>query len=149
VDLSSAISVAASAALTPLIVSMWAKITPVASQSEFDHMGADRLRSRNKWLDRTFTILMFVGLAIPIALIPRLGTGRLAPWLIGLALGNMVVLPTAVIGALTLPKGAARFREFWRYYEVKWRIGLKGIAWVYGFISLVWIMCAVRLMLGT
>ena len=73
----------------------------------------------------------------------------LTPWLIGFAIGSMVVLPSAVIAVLTLPRGAVRFREFWRYYEVKWGIGLKGIAWVYGFITLVWVVSLARLLLGT
>jgi hypothetical protein len=148
VDRASAISVFASAVLTPLIVSLWARITPVAGQSEFDGMSADQLRSRNKWLDRAFTVLMFVGMAAPIPFLPNPGAKPLAPWLIGLAIGSMVVLPSAVIAALTLPKGAVRFREFWRYYEVRWGIGLKGIAWVYGLITLVWVVSLTRLLLG-
>jgi hypothetical protein len=149
VDRTSAVSVVASAVLTPLIVSLWAWITPVAGKSEFDGMSADQLRSRNKWLDRAFTVLMFVGMAAPIPLLPNPDVKPLAPWLIGLAIGSMVVLPSAVIAGLTLPKGAVRFREFWRYYEVRWGIGLKGIAWVYGLITLVWVVSLTRLLLGT
>jgi len=149
VDRSIALSLFASAALTPIIVSLWAKITPVASRSEFDCIGAEQLKSRNEWLDRTFTALMFVGLVAPIPFIANVGARQLGPWLLGFAFGNMVVLPSAVVAAVTLPKGPARFREFWRYYEVKWGIGLKGIVWVYGFMSLVWVMCTTRLLLGT
>jgi hypothetical protein len=149
VDHAVAVSIFASAVLTPLIVSLWAKITPVAGRSEFDGMSADQLRSRNKWLDRAFTVLMFAGLAAPMPFFPNPDLKPLAPWLIGLAIGSMVVLPSAVIAVLTLPRGAVRFREFWRYYEVKWGIGLKGIAWVYGFITLVWVVSLARLLLGT
>ena len=141
-------STLASAVLTPLVVALWARITPVSALSEFDRMGAGQLRARNKWLDYCFTLLMFVGLLAPIAALPLLKSERLAPWLVGLALGNMVVLPTSVIAAITLPKGEARYREFWRFYEVKWGIGLRGIAWVYGAISVLWIFCLVRLLLG-
>ena len=148
-DRSVAVAVFASAVLTPLVVSLWAKITPVAGQSEFDGMSSEQLRARNKWLDHAFTALMFVGLTAPIPFLADPDAKPLAPWLIGLAFGSMVVLPSAVIAALTLPKGAVRFREFWRFYEVKWGIGLKGIAWVYGFITLVWVVSLVRLLLGT
>lgn len=144
-----AVSVFASAVLTPLIVSLWAKITPVAGQSEFDGMSADQLRSRNNWLDRAFTALMFVGLAAPMPFFANTDAKPLVPWLIGLAIGSMVALPSAVVAALTLPRGAVRFREFWRYYEVKWGIGLKGIAWVYGFFTLVWVVSLARLLTGT
>ena len=73
-DRSIALSLFASAALTPIIVSLWAKITPVASRSEFDCIGAEQLKSRNEWLDRTFTALMFVGLVL---LVVRIGHCRL------------------------------------------------------------------------
>ena len=148
VEKSLALSTFASALLTPLIVALWAKITPVATRSEFDHLGADNLRARNRWLDHCFTLLMFIGMLVTFAFIPLLRSEQLAPWLIGLAIGNMVVLPTVVIAALTLPSGTARFREFWRFYEVRWGIGLRGIAWVYGFISVLWVFCVARLLLG-
>src|SRR5262245_24982444 len=109
-------------------------------------MGADRLRARNKWLDRAFTVLMFVGLLVPLLAMQALGSVQLDLRIIGLAFGNMVVLPTAFVAAITLPSGIARFHEFWRYYELKWGIGLKGIAWVYGLITLVWSVCLVRLL---
>ena len=75
-DRSIALSLFASAALTPIIVSLWAKITPVASRSEFDCIGAEQLKSRNEWLDRTFTALMFVGLVAPIPFIANVGATR-------------------------------------------------------------------------
>jgi len=138
----------ASAVLTPLIVALWAKAAPVSARSEFDHLSAGELRARNKWLDHGFTVLMFVGLLVPFACIPLLKSEQQALWLVGMAIGNMVVLPTAVIAAITLPKGAARFREFWRFYEVRWGIGLRGIAWVYGGVSILWVFCVARLLLG-
>jgi len=144
-----ALSILASAALTPIIVALWAKVTPVATRSEFDHLGAGELRARNKWLDHCFTLLMFVGLLVPFAFPQLLKSEQHAPWLIGLGFGNTVVLPTAAIAAVTLPKGTARFREFWRFYEVRWGIGLRGIAWVYGLISILWVFCAARLLLVT
>jgi hypothetical protein len=111
-------------------------------------MGADRLRARNKWLDRAFTLLMFVGLLVPFLVMHKLGSVQLDLRVIGLAFGNMVVLPTAFVAAITLPSGIGRFREFWRYYERKWGIGSKGIAWVYGLLTLVWGVCLVRLLVG-
>jgi len=149
VDKSLALSTFASALLTPLIVALWARIAPVATRSEFDHLGTDQLRARNRWLDHLFTLLMFIGLVVPFAFIPLLRSEQDGLWLFGLALGNMVILPTAAIAAITLPKGAARFREFWRFYEVRWGIGLRGIAWAYGLISILWVFCVARLLLGT
>jgi len=35
------------------------------------------------------------------------------------------------IALITSREGTERFRKFWRYYEVKWGIGLRSIAWVY------------------
>jgi hypothetical protein len=149
VNVSLTLSTLASALVTPLVVALWARITPVAARSEFDHLTAASLRARNKWLDHCFTFFMFVGLLVPFAFITSLSSERLAPWLVGVAIGNMVVVPTGVIAAITLPKGTVRFREFWCFYEVRWGIGLRGIAWVYGAIAILWTFCAARLCLGT
>jgi hypothetical protein len=105
--------------------------------SEFDSLGSGLLAQRNKVLDGLFTLLMFVGLVLPltVCLVFLRNKPPSSPGvLVGLGLlsfGLMVVLPVTVIAAITLRDGASRLREFWRYYEVKWGIGLRGIAWVY------------------
>jgi hypothetical protein len=89
-----------------LLVKWWARLTPPASESEFDRLDFEALRARNGLAPATF-------------------------WLLALGFGLMVLLPVAYVAAVTLPHGAQRFREYWRFYELKWGIGLSGIRWVY------------------
>jgi hypothetical protein len=48
-----------------------------------------------------------------------------------LGLGLMMWLPGSFVMAVTLPHGTTRFREFLRWYELKWGIGIRGITYVY------------------
>ena len=61
----------------------------------------------------------------------------------------MVALPVAVIALITLRQGSDRFREFWRFYEIKWGVGLCGIAWVYLPIGLLAPLGLGLMLLGT
>jgi len=118
--------------LTPIIMRAWARLAPVRQSSAHDRMGYDELKRRNKWLDRSFTVLMFVGLILFSAPLSQLAPFGSTAWLGGAAIGGMVLLPTLAIGCITLPKGRDRFFEFWRYYEKRWGIGIGGLAMVYG-----------------
>ena len=137
----------ASLVLTPLVMVAWHRLTPPAEASEFDALGSAALRARNKYLDYLFTVLMFVGLITPFAFIRNASSPPHAIALLGLGFGLMVDLPVAAIAGLTLPYGVSRFREFWRFYEVKWKIGLRGVALVYTPIGLLGITCAAILLL--
>jgi hypothetical protein len=125
--------------LAPVIILLWKRLAPPRSHSEFDHLGVDTLKKRNGALDLLFTLLMFAGLMAPLFLMLALKIKPTAPKvLIGLgclSFGLMVLLPVGVIAAITLPHGQSRFREFWRFYETKWGIGLNGITWVYAPIA--------------
>ena len=82
---------------------------------------------------RRFTILMIVGLFIPLLLLlasPSKSLSRLLGFL-ALQFGLMIDLPVAVIAAMTMRQGIKRFQEFWRYYEIKYGIAIRGIAWIY------------------
>ena len=115
----------------------WRRWTPPATASEFNSIDPSELNRRNGGLNRLFTVLMFVGLATPFALLFWLRRGPLpnSPLLAGgflaLSFGLMVDLPVAAIALITLRGGPKRFREFWRFYELKYGVGLRGIVWVY------------------
>jgi hypothetical protein len=144
-----AISTAAAAVLTPGIMAMWAKLTPPKPASEFDALGPEALRQRNRWLDHAFTLFMFVGLCYPVPILQKYGSPSNIFPMIGVAFGSMVVTPVVFVTLCTLPKGIARVREFWRFYETRWGIGLRGIAWVYTFVALVGFGCLIDVVLGT
>ena len=144
----------AAIALVPLIMLLWKRLAPPSGHSEFDDLGRDVLTKRNAKLDGLFTTLMFVGLIGPFLVASRFlsGTHPKPLFLIGLgalSFGLMVTLPVAVIASLTLRQGGNRFREFWRFYEIKWGIGLRGIAWVYIPIGLLAPLGLGLMLLGT
>jgi hypothetical protein len=121
---------AVAALLTPLVVLIWQKVFPVSSFSQFDLIGREDLQRRNNWIDRTATFLMFAGLVsfvVPYAH----GAQRNDPIGLALGFGLMMWLPASFVMTVTLPRGANRFREFLRWYELKWGIGIRGITYVY------------------
>jgi len=52
-------------------------------------------------------------------------------WLVGLGFGLMVILPISFFAAVTFRGGAVRHRELWRFYELKWNVSLRSLAWLY------------------
>ena len=47
------------------------------------------------------------------------------------------------------PYLSQRFQEFWRFYEIKYGIGIRGITWVYTPIGLLGIMGPFMIFIGT
>lgn len=144
-DYSILFSVGASAVLTPLLMKLWGRLSPPADTSEFDHLDFEALRGRNGRTDNIATALSLIGICVPLVALHF----RLVPesfWLVGLGFGLMVLLPIGYVAAVTLPHGIQRFHEFWRFYELKWGVGLPGIRLLYipiailGLISLVMVI---------
>lgn len=129
-DYSILISIVGSMVLTPLLVNWWSRLSPPASQSEFDHLDPEILRARNGWMDHIATVLSIAGICVPLIVI-YFKLAEATFWLLALGFGLMVLLPFAFVCAVTLPHGAQRFREYWRFYELQWGVGLNGIRWLY------------------
>lgn len=119
------------AVLTPLAMHAWKKLFPAQTPREFARTDRSELRRRNDWIDRLASTLMVLGAAAAVL-----------PWMAGvpfddplapsLGFGLMLWLPALFILAATLPLGgAARFREFLHWYELKWGIGARSISAVY------------------
>jgi len=88
---------------------------------------------------------MFIGLALPLALFGR-NINSVGIWAVGLMFGLMVGMHFLWICVATIPFGGlARFREFWRFYEIRWGIAMKGIRVVYIPISLLGLVSAVKI----
>ena len=95
-------------------------------------------------MDRIGVLLSLSGVCFPLYLYAT-GVSPHNPWPVGLGFGVMVILPVTFIALFTLPKGAGRFAEFWRFYELKYGIGLKGIAVVYVLFALLGLVSAYEL----
>lgn len=123
-------SVVAAMVLTPLIVYLWSRAFPVRGNPEFAGVEYQTLKKRNGWIDLVATAMMFVGFALPFMLIPYVRKEN-AVWLFGMAIGSMVIFHFLWVCAATRSIGGYRSREFWRFYELRWGIGINGIKFVY------------------
>jgi hypothetical protein len=135
-------AVLASIVLTPLIVYVWSRAFPVRSDPEFAAIDYQTLKKRNGWIDLIATAMMFAGLAAPFLLIPFVRKEN-AMWLIGVAIGSMVIFHFLWVCAATRSFGGQRAREFWRFYELRWGIGIAGIKFVYIPLGVLGIVSAV------
>ncbi len=124
---------ALSVVLTPLIMLLWGAIFPVRGDSEFQQYDLASLRPRNRWINNISLLLHFVGMFLPFPfLIERSKSNpEFDPWMIALIFGSMVLFPFLFITAITLPQGIKRFREYWRFYELHYGIGILGIKIVF------------------
>jgi len=131
--------------LTPFIVRWWSRATPPAETSEFDSLGIETLRARNNRIDVVGQILSIGGLltAFPFYFGPPASN---SPWPLGMGFGMMVIFPVTYFWFATRRGGLVRWYEFWRYYELKWGVGLRGLRWLYipiaalGLVSLVMVL---------
>lgn len=121
-----AVSAVAAAIGTPLLMKLWGKLSPPGQLPGCDQYSPEELRRRNNWIDLVGVVLSLSGICFPLFLYAK-GVSKRNPWPVGLGFGLMVILPTAFFALVTLPKGRGRFREFWRFYELKYGIGLKGL----------------------
>jgi hypothetical protein len=62
------------------------------------------------------------------------------PWLIGVVFGWLVLAPVLLIALFTLPRGISRWREFWRFYELRYKISLRFLAPLYAMLCFVGII---------
>jgi hypothetical protein len=129
--------------LTPLVVTLWSRAFPPAALGELE--GKEILRARNGWIDAIATIFMFIGLFLPLVLF-RHNFNAVGVWAVGLMFGLMVSMHFLWVCVATMPFGGLpRFREFWRFYEIRWGIAMKGIRVVYIPISLLGLFSAVKI----
>jgi hypothetical protein len=137
--------------LTPLLIRLWKKISSSSDVYESEDKQLDILRQRNGWLDNLFTILLFVGIFLPVLfMVPEQYRQGPAPiylvvWILG-SFGLMIDLPVIVIAAITFPKGLKRFSEFWCYYGLHWHVSMRRIAPVYTFIGIIGIVSITMLL---
>jgi hypothetical protein len=137
------LSAFAASFMTPLVVTLWSRTFPPAPLNKSENK--ETLRARNGWIDLIATMFMFARLFIPLVLFGR-DFNSAGIWAVGLMFGLMVSLHFLWVCVATIPFGGlARFREFWRFYEVRWGIAMKGIRMVYIPISLLGLFSVVKI----
>ena len=75
-------------------------------------------------------LIAVIGMAGALAFMLWLRVGN-TPWLVGVAFGWAVLVPVFFIAACTLPRGLFCWSEFWRYYELRYRVSLAFITPVF------------------
>lgn len=138
-----ALSTLAATLLTPLVVTLWSRAFP---PEPLDNDESEKtLRARNGWIDAIATLFMFIGLFLPLVVFGR-NFNAVGIWAVGLMFGLMVSMHFLWVCIATIPSGGlTRFREFWRFYELRWGIAMKGIRVVYIPISLLGLFSAVKI----
>ncbi|WP_444916858.1 hypothetical protein [Microbulbifer sp. JMSA003] len=127
--MSTAITIFLSATLTPIIMVFWGRLSPARELSEWEP-SFEELTKRNRLLNGIACVFCLAGIFAPLPLFNYLPE-EVHGWLVGLGFGLMIILPVLFISLATLPRGISRFYEFWRFYELHYKIGLKGIMAVY------------------
>ncbi len=134
----------AGAILTPLLMGFFARLFPIRSTLKRDFTNYEQLKKRNNWIDLVGCGLFFVAIWSAVLLYMTV-LDENDPWGIGFGFGMSVLAPVLWSSAVTLPSGFSRFREFWTFYEQKYKIGAKGITLIYTPLCLLGIVSSVVL----
>jgi hypothetical protein len=135
--------IVASAFLTPLLMRALSRVFPARRPQSDDYQF---LRSRYKALElwSQFFALLGGGAAVWFVIVLRPGN---TPWLIGVIFGWLAFAPLLLIAICTLPRGVSRWTEFWRFYELHYRINLRFLAPIYVFLGLLGVVSTAVLLL--
>jgi len=129
-----ALPIAGAMTLTPLVMYIWRTLDPVRPASGLEDYDEEELKVRNGWINGVALIFCLLGVVSPFILfgkkINEIGWPSL-----GFQFGMAVILPVLCISAITLPQGLRRWEEFWRYYELKYRINIHSIFVFYAMMS--------------
>ena len=133
--------------LAPLIVHWLGRAAPPAETSEFDSLGIETLRARNNQIDVVGQVLSFCGLltAFPFYFGPL---NSESPWPLGMGFGMMAIFPVTYFWIATRGGGLRRWHEFWRYYELKWGVGLRAVRWVFGPLATLGVISLIMVLSG-
>jgi hypothetical protein len=96
---------------------------PPKTMSSADSRSFDELRRRNNWIEVVANITSIASFVLVFSVFMATGLNHNA-WRIGVMFFFPFTLATLVVCVLTLPFGLTRFREFWRFHELKHRIRL-------------------------
>jgi hypothetical protein len=93
------------------------RLVPPKRSSKFDNRPLSEMRARNNRIDNVGTLIIGGGYVILSIWIINFWKHDL--WQIGIVFGFPVALTLAFVCVVTLPMGVDRFREFWRFHELK------------------------------
>jgi predicted membrane channel-forming protein YqfA (hemolysin III family) len=86
--------------------------------SEFDSVPIDELRLRNNWIEVTGSLIFGGGLFLMLLCMAGIGLNG-DVWRLGVFFCFPMTLTLFSVCLAMLPRGIKRFREFWRFHELK------------------------------
>jgi hypothetical protein len=130
---------AASALLTPLLMRAASRAFPPRRAAIASY---DVLRPRYEAIELWSQLFAAIGGVAAVCFLLALRPNN-SPWLVGVIFGWLVLVPLLFIAVSTLPHGISRWREFWQYYELHYRISLRFVTPVFALLSLLGIISTV------
>jgi hypothetical protein len=116
-------------------------LSRIAPPSSLHRNRFDELRQAYNWIEKLSQVAALAGIVGALILLSLIKKNSF--WILGVALGWMVIVPVLLIAVLTLPRGFAVWMDFWRFYELKYDLSLRLIIVVYLFLALVGIFSTV------
>ena len=120
------------------------KLIPPKKKSAFDALSWDELRRRNGWIETAGLVVFgctFLGFFVLF-----LAFGTNDAWQAGAVMGLPFFVLFLFIGLVTLKSGWTRFREYWRYHELKHRIRLAVLLSLYIPSTALGLVCMFKLL---
>jgi hypothetical protein len=122
-----ALSTFAATVFTPIIMHALSWALPPRSTGATDYGSlSNKYRSLELWSQ----FAAFAGIigAGAFFILARIGN---TPWILGLVFGWPVLVAVLFIATFTLPHGIGCWREFWRFYELRYHVTLRFFAPLY------------------
>jgi hypothetical protein len=122
-----ALSTLAATVFMPIILRALSRALPPrqTDTTEYDSLSY-KYRSIELW-SRSAAFVGIIG-AVAFFILEHIGN---TPWIVGLVFGWPVLVAILFIAAFTLPHGLSCWREFWRFYELRYHIRLRFLAPLY------------------
>lgn len=135
-----ALPIGAAVALTPLVIWALARMVPPrrALLGEYDE-----LKERYGRLELAAALASMLGVCGVIAGLVVLRKD--GPWMVGLLFGAIAAAPVALVAAVILPSRGLHWGDYWRYYELRYGIGLRLMGPVHGAMIGLGVYSAARL----
>ncbi|HYR23692.1 MAG TPA: hypothetical protein VEP30_12305 [Chthoniobacterales bacterium] len=126
-----ALSTFAATVFTPIILHALSRILPAPPS---DTLEVDSLSHRYRSLELWSQLAAIVGVigAVVFFILMRVGN---TPWIVGLVFGWPVLVAVVFIATFTLPHGLSDWRDFWRFYELRYNITLRFVVPLYASLA--------------
>ena len=125
-----ALSTFTATVLTPIILHALGRALPPRRGDAPEY---NSLSHRYRLLELWSQLAALVGIVGAVTFLILLRVGN-TPWIVGLVLGWPVLVAILFIAAFTLPHGFSCWREFWRFYELRYHVTLRFFAPVYALL---------------